>query len=355
MAAVLLPALIKETDKSVADKEIATLKSFADAFEKYVTVSRTIPDQTSWYTNISSQLGFSPNDVLYNVRQQDHLHQRVFLIDPTLQVGNGGGLPYVQASSSASGSPMLPVNPRLMIVSSLGAPLPMASGLFGTPANNYFADLWNWNPTNAVMPNDTPWSGWTGNPTDVIVQRIDLAPLFFAVQLITDSSSASFGYYDIDGLGSPVPAYHPTNDFTHYFIQGSVLDLYDDPSTLDTKLIINSAGAFFFKDGAWHSYGNGAGTGPGVMDLGAVVQQFLSATPNVNAANQPGNAQQVLIVNDMLSYMKNYNAWANTGYTDNILKNQAISVQGTMMSDIAGIYSGTACANCPANPGPCNQ
>jgi hypothetical protein len=36
---------------------------------------------------------------------------------------------------------MLPVNPRIMIVSSLGRALPMSSGVFGTTGNNYFADL----------------------------------------------------------------------------------------------------------------------------------------------------------------------------------------------------------------------
>jgi hypothetical protein len=89
------------------------------------------------------------------------------------------------------------------------------------------------------------------------------------------------------------------------------------------------------------------------MDLGAVVQQFLAATPNVNAANPNGNAQQALIVNDMLSYMQSYNAWAASGYTDASLKNQTITIQGTMMNDIDGIYNGSSGAYFPANSSSC--
>ncbi len=92
------------------------------------------------------------------------------------------------------------------------------------------------------------------------------------------------------------------------------------------------------------------------MDLGAVVQQFLNATPNVNAANPVGNAQQVLIVNDMLNYMQNYNAWAAAGYpSPSAQKTTLISIQSTMMNDIDGIYNGNAGQYFPANSAPCNQ
>jgi hypothetical protein len=100
--------------------------------------------------------------------------------------------------------------------------------------------------------------------------------------------------------------------------------------------------------------GNGSGGGPGVMDLGAVVQQFVNATPNVNAQNPSGNAQQALIVSDMLNYMKNYNTWAAAGYpSPSAQKTSLISIQNTMMSDIAGIYSGAGGAYFPANSSSC--
>jgi prepilin-type N-terminal cleavage/methylation domain-containing protein len=357
LGVMLLPAITAETDKPVADKEIATLRSFGDALQQYVVASRTIPDETAWYTNVSSRLGVSPNDVLYNPRQQSHAQSRVYLIDPSMQLGLPASptpLPYYQSNfvSTATATPMLPQNPRVMIVSSLGKPLPISSGVFGTTANGYFADLWN--AAIGTVPNDAAWTGWTGNPADLVIQRIDLTPLFVPVQLITDNSSVNYGYFTIDGLGTPLPAYKSTNDFTHYFIQGSVLSLYNDVSTLDTRLIINGAGSFIFQNGVWRSNGNGSGGGPGVMDLGAVVQQFVNATPNVNAQNPSGNAQQALIVSDMLNYMKNYNTWAAAGYpSPSAQKTSLVSIQNTMMSDIAGIYSGAGGAYFPANSSSC--
>jgi type II secretory pathway pseudopilin PulG len=353
LAALLLPALIKETDKYTADKEITTLRSFGDAFQRYVTVSRTIPDDTYWYSAVASQLGFSPNDVLYNIRQQSHQRSRVFLIDPSMQLGLPASptrLPYTNFLSSATATPCQPQNPRVMIVSSLGLALPtaVANGVFGTTLNNYFSDLWNAAP--GTVPNDTAWTGWTGNPADVIVQRIDLTPLFFPVQLVTGNTNGGYGYYTVDEVQPSALA--STAGTTNYYIQGSVLSLNEASST--NRLIINSAGGFVFENGVWRSNGNGSGAGPGVMDLGKVVQQFLAATPNVNAANPNGNAQQVLIVNDMLNYMKNYNAWAAAGYPDpSAQKTLLISIQSTMMSDIAGIYSGPSGAYYPANPAAC--
>jgi type II secretory pathway pseudopilin PulG len=360
LGVLLLPAITAEADKPVADKEIATLRSFGDALQQYVIASRTIPDETGWYTNISSRIGISPNDVLYNPRQQSHAQSRVYLIDPNMQLGLPASptkLAYYQSNfvSSATATPTNAQNTRVMIVSSLGKPLPgaVASGVFGTTANGYFVDLWN--AAIGTVPNDGAWTGWTGNPADLVIQRVDITPLFLPVRLITDSASATFGYFTIDGLGSPIVANKAVtgSDYTHYFIQGSVLSLYKDASTLDTRLIINGAGSFIFQNGVWRSNGNGSGGGPGVMDLGAVVQQFVNATPNVNAQNPSGNAQQALIVSDMLNYMTKYNTWANGGYTDNALKSQLTTIQSTMMNDIAGIYAGAGGAYFPANSSSC--
>jgi type II secretory pathway pseudopilin PulG len=359
-AAVLLPAMTKETDKSVGDQEIANLKAFADAFQQYVLASRTIPDATTWYSAVASQSGFGTNDVLYNPRQQSHQYSRVFLIDPALGVGYAppatpSGLPYYQTNFlTSTNSPMPPVNPRMMIVSSLGVPLPggVTSGLFGTVANGYFAHLWD-AATGTIPSADAVWSGWTGNSADVLVQRINLAPYFFNLQLDNDNSTNN-GYYTVDGVA-------PTTVVTNvnaWLIQGSVLGLYTNSTGLDARHIITKTARFSFQNGVWRGDLSGTALGSGVMNLGDVVYGFMNAAPNVNAANASGNAQQVAIVNDMLSYMSNYNIWASgstaggTAFGDSTYKTLLQNIFSTMMTDINGIYSG---GNYPTNPGACFQ
>jgi hypothetical protein len=314
-----------------------------------------VPDQTTWYSAFASQMGAGTNDVLYNVRQKARLQPRVFLIDPMLKMGlpSAAGLPYSQTNFvlSTAPCPMLPVSPRIMIVSSLGKALPAAvvSGVFTSGHPEYFSNLWS--AADGTVPTDAAWSGWTGKGGDVVVQRINLASLFvhLFLQKYPASTNASFS---IDG-GAPTNV--PTlNGIDGYFIQGSVLYLYtNSPLGQDTRQILARSSSFLFDNGVWRGSLSGAVMGSGVMNLGDVVQQFLNATPNVNAQNPGGNAQQKLVVNNMLNYMSNYNVWAvQFNYNNNGLKTYLTTLQGTMMSSLQGLYNG---ANFPTNPTACLQ
>jgi type II secretory pathway pseudopilin PulG len=352
LAAILLPVWIKQIDKSVADQEKATLNSLADAFQQYILNTRVIPDQTTWYAAVASKLGLGTNDVLYNFRQQTHLQQRVFLIDPAFQAASA--LPYSQTNflsgNVISPTPMLPRNPRVMIVSSLGRVLPttVVSGVFGdTNSNPYFANLWN--TADGTVPSDTAWNGWAGNPGDVLVQRINLAPLFVHL-LMSRFNSPNAGAFAIDGT-TPVAV----NNVDGYFIQGSVLTLYtgSSPYTADTQQILTRNSSFIIENGLWRGSLSGSSLSGGIMNIGDLVQQFLLAPPNVNAQNASGNAQQMLVVSNMLSYMSNYNVWAQGGFQPGALKTALQGIQAGMVSSIQGLYKNPA--NAPANPSPCLQ
>jgi len=125
LAAVIVPMLVKEMDKAVANQERAALNSFSAALQQYILNTRVIPNQTTWYPAVASQLGLGTNDILYNVRQQSHLQSRVFLIDPSQQLGTYASgpiaLPYSQTNFLSG---LTNCNARLMIVSSLGRALP---------------------------------------------------------------------------------------------------------------------------------------------------------------------------------------------------------------------------------------
>jgi hypothetical protein len=73
----------------------------------------------------------------------------------------------------------------------------------------------------------------------------------------------------------------------------------------------------------------------------------------VNAPAQPGNAQQALVVNNMLAYMSNYNVWAiQYNYNNATLKSSLGTIQGNMMSSIQNLYNSTPF---PTNPSACLQ
>jgi hypothetical protein len=223
--------------------------------------------------------------------------------------------------------------------------------VFGTVANGYFADLWN--ATDGTVPTDAAWTGWTGNSTDVVVQRMSLTPLFFHV-VLGRYNTATDGYYAID----PTPTVTTPTIATAvdaYFLRGSVLTLYTNSSAagMDTKLILNGDVSFVFEAGIWRSSLLGSSVS-GSYGVGDLVQQFIQATPNVNAATTvPSNNQQILVANDMLSYMSNYNVWA---FSNNFSKSAAVyttlkNLQPIMVSDIQGLYE--LSTHYPTNPGPC--
>src|SRR5439155_19179772 len=173
-----------------------------------------------------------------------------------------------------------------------GRPLPagLASGVFP-----YFSNLWN--AADGMVPSDPAWSGWTGSPADVIVQRINLAPLFLHM-LLNRYNTTNTGAYSVDGL----PAVSVVT-VDGYFIRGSVLGLYTNYFSTNpvARQILTRDSSFTFEAGVWVGSLSGATTGTnnaGVMNVGDVVQQFMTAPPNVNAQNPIGNAQQVLVVNN---------------------------------------------------------
>jgi type II secretory pathway pseudopilin PulG len=337
LAAVVLPALIRETDKLVADAEGANLQAYADVLQQSIGRNRYIPGQADWAATIAAQLGASVLTVSTNARHQ----ARVFLIDPRLEIGaNGGGLPYAQTNfpfgSSVSNNGVLvpPISPRVMIVSTLGAALP--GNLAGGTATD-FSNLWN--TADGMVPSGGIWAGWNGAADDVKVQRVNLSPLFVHLVLGT-YQSAQNGYYAVDGASLAAAS---TNSIEGYFIQGSVLNLYNNSVTtsLDSQQVLLRDSSFVFEDNVWKNAIAGNYLPGSGLNLAAVVTQFLAAPPNRNAANTNGNAQQVAMVSAMMNYMSKYDDWAAGNFTDNSLKNALINnYQPAMMEAVNGLYGG---------------
>jgi prepilin-type N-terminal cleavage/methylation domain-containing protein len=322
LAAILLPAFIKQIDKAVADQESASLASFGDALQRSVSRNRQIPSTGTWAATVAAELGLDVTSVLNTVRRQP----RVFLVE-----NNWFGLnstPYVQTSAGTN----LPASPRLMIVSSLGAPLPVFGG-------NDFTNLWN--SAAGRIPTNGAWTSWNGKPADVIVQRINLSSSFVHLMLNYYASTNS-AWYAIDNGSTN----GPISALDSYFFRNSVVNLYIGPGQyFDTQLILNSDTSLWFYQNNWRGILPGYTGVPGAtnsanaFDFSALINGFLNAPA-------PGNGtgpQQVFVVQSFIDYMDAYTAWAAGNFGNQGVQgsnySRALQLQSTMTARIGNLIS----------------
>jgi type II secretory pathway pseudopilin PulG len=351
LGTVLFPMLLRETDVTVAGQETASLKTFGDSLRSAIVRNGYIPAHTNWTAVVAAEAGLDVAKVATNARRQP----RILLIDT-----NGWfstvPLPYTQ---TYSGTTNLPLNARLMIATSLGKALPLTNG----PLNaSDFSALWNAAEGTTNFPTSGPWAGWNGSSGDVKLERIHLSPLFVSLYLITYSPSNGVpnGQYSIGTNTAlyPAPFNSGTQPYTaHYYLQSSILRLYHAPtnSNLDSVQILNRDGSYIYDyaDRVWKGSAVG-GILPAGVDISGVVSAFISSVPNTSAQNAN---QQVLVVQAMMNYMSNYNAWASgstaggVSFGDNSLRNYLRNtVQPDLMSTVQGLFMGSYY---PTNAGTC--
>jgi hypothetical protein len=226
---------------------------------------------------------------------------RAFLYDPTMSLGTGPSpVPYTQGVRGVS----VVTNPRMLIVSSLTDPLP-------TLNSTHFSNLW----VTATGTLPTGWStlatNWTGDITDLKIERIDLRPHFCRLRLNNlDPSSA--GKYSIDStnLTATVAAGTVTNGW--YFVGTAVL-LYQSDGTLQVTEILTEDTSYVYEQGRWGRYLVN-GKAKASTSFGSLIDQFLAAPEPPNNANMFGSNKQA-IVDEMYYYMWEYANWANDGFT----------------------------------------
>jgi prepilin-type N-terminal cleavage/methylation domain-containing protein len=325
LAVTLVPAFIRKMDQIAGDKESASLKALGDALQSSVLRNRYVPSTNNWANTIAIESGINVGDVTMNRRRQP----RVFLVDPAMQIGSqAAGQDYTQDNL---GSGVRPNRPRIILLSSIGEPLP-AGIVTGVPAStNDFNAIWN--AADGTLPAGSPWTGWRGT-NDLKVQRVNLSGLFVHVVLTSygsfdGSSNRVEGRFAVDN-GTLANAPRDT-----YFLQNSVLDLYSYTNTLDTRQILTRDISFVYQQNIWRASIEGLGSAGG-LDIGTIVDRFLRAPHNPNALDSP-NAQ-INIVQEMLDYMQAYQTWEDAGFPNNALRTAAVNAQDAMMVAVQGLY-----------------
>jgi prepilin-type N-terminal cleavage/methylation domain-containing protein len=308
LAATLVPVVIKRIDFAAWNTESASLSAMADALTQHIVRSDNIPCAInySWVRAITNELALASNNIAVNPRGWN----RAYLIDPN------GWLNTALAASdwnqTASGTTSPPINARVMIVSCMSMQLPVSSGF---PSAAAFSDIWN-TPVNAKPANAT-WAdaNWPGKGGDLLIQRINLQPLFHRVILINGLTTGhpewqgSFSINTNASASDEVPLGGAgTNSF---YLDGSVLGLYTNiPPSLVAQEIIKSDLSRVCEYGVWQDLINFGLTNIPPMDIGSIAASFYTNTPPpIGSANVWG-ATPAAVVGLMTAYMNGYSTWA---------------------------------------------
>lgn len=299
LAAALVPVAIKSMDRATWSRENASLGAMADALKQYIVDSKSIPDQDGWVQAIGSQLSLATNDIALTPRNWT----RVYLIEP------GGWLETALTSGpwrqNAGGISLAPTNARVLLLSTLARDLPLSSG---KPSAADFNAIWD--TPQGAQPTGTSYANWP-NGADLVIQRINLQPLFHRVLLVNGAGGQ--GYFSIDGNAPPAavpPGGSGTNTF---YIEGTVLHLYTN--SLSTDLVVNeivhSDMSRVFEYGVWRdqiSMGvtNIPASTPTI--LGGLAGQFV--TNSFPSGIKWGSTPQTTMT-FVMGFMDTYTAWAN--------------------------------------------
>src|SRR6266487_5644239 len=205
LAGTVLPNIIRRVDFATWQRETSDLKVMADGLVKTILTDKQILSSNNIPTTIAKYLDLSLNQVTNTPRR----FNRVFLVDPGLNVNGTSTLPYNQGSS---GSTTRPVNTRIMILSTIAAPEV-------STITDAFSTIWN-------TPDGGKPASWTGKADDLCIQRVELGGVFHKLYLLNvDTNSSDYGYYRLEANApmSVPPSGGPTNI---YVLHGTVVNLY---------------------------------------------------------------------------------------------------------------------------------
>ena len=302
LMALAFPVVVRRVDIAAVNAETTDLKNLNDALVLQILRSNSIPSEATWAQAAGNWLAYAPATITTNARR----YARALLIDTNGWLGanlktNGY---YVQTNVGT----IITNSARMMIVSSLSAALPVATG---RPGSASFNDIWNTAP-NAIP---STWTTWQGRGDDLLIQRINLQPLFYQLILVNrDNNNAAT--YSIVGPTNLVMARSISNAF---YFSGSVVRLGSTNSgvaNLQTSYVLDRNNSFVFENGYWRTQiGNGPtnnlAPNPG-SSFNNFAQAFIHTADNPASANNSGKGgapEQVLV--DMLNFMMIYQLWAN--------------------------------------------
>ena len=287
LASMMAPAFVKQLDHAAWNKELSDLGAISNAVVLQALRGKTIPDATTWSQSVATWVARPVSQVASNPRGI----ARLFLIDPALQLA-GEGLPYVQTNTGTA----RPVGARVMILSSIGPPVPV------TNTNANFSDIWN-TPT-LVKP--ASWAGWQGSGEDLLIQRINLEPLFYRLILVNRSGDPN-AVATIDA--------NPSEKITNrdaFYLAGTTIRLNSGASTNMTSLLTGDV-SYVFENGGWQAQiVDGPPSSPSSVAsaFATNLSYFLAAPVNID-----NSASQIAALGAMNKLLLDFTTLTNTPTT----------------------------------------
>ncbi len=297
VGAAISPAVLRQMDQAARTKETADLTAISNALVLQILSNQRIPTEATWADEVAAWNQIPPGKVLVNPRRQN----RVLLIDTN---GWLNSLPatgyYNQSPAGVSNLP--PSNVRLLLVSCTSGPLP-AGVTTGRPGPAVFNAIWDTPETaKPQLPN---WTKWSGYGEDLIIQRVNLTPLWHRLTLV--NRDKTFANYAIQGAA--LPALGPNSSTNAFYLNGTELSLCDSAGLSTRRLMLTNDESFVYERGIWGTGIGGEGSSEVIAkDFAALAAKFL-ATQWYTGAHQGGDQQGALVA--MFDYMLIYGMWAN--------------------------------------------
>lgn len=298
LAAAIAPVAVRRIDQAVLTKEVADLSAISNALVLQVMRNASIPGPTNWSQSASTWAQLPLSSISTTPRG----FNRAFLVD-----GSGWFSTNLYYAQSPQGTPAPPSSTRAMIVASIAGTNPPVTS--GVPTTASFNDLWN--TQDQAKPSS--WTGWSGNGSDVVIQRLNFQPLFHRVILWVRETNSAAPAYAINN-SSPIPL-STTNNLDAYFLDGSVLGMFTN-NVLALTEIVKSDLSRVFEEGIWSDQ---IRSGPPIStaastNLESTAYNFVTSPAPVGSLKGDtvyGAAEQ------LLAYMLAYSSWSSPNNAGN--------------------------------------
>jgi hypothetical protein len=299
LAAAVISQMIRRIDRAAWEKEKLDQQAMADAYTRYILRNKSITNYPGIPGAIAKQMAWP----LSGITQTPRGWNRVFLVDPNFTIG--GGKSYTQGTNGTA----QPANARIMILSSIAGNLPVS--VVSSDNNADFQAIWD--TADGAKPATSTWTTWNGKGEDLLIKKLNLEPLFYQLLLCNNDSTAAI--FSIDSTNNLITLQRGSPCTNSYYLDGTVLGLYDCKGGLLTQYLLQRSIGFVFESCAWRGQIQGSGIETNNTSISAMATNFVNTAslfyskPTNPAASSQGASQTSVLV-AMYTFMFDYVFWA---------------------------------------------